>query len=69
MAKQLTKQIFLPEDDGIHDVVVNVPICRRCHRVLKTPEAIERGMGKVCWRKTQENKTKPLFSEVKSCNE
>jgi hypothetical protein len=23
--------------------------CRRCHRPLKNPAAIERGMGSVCW--------------------
>lgn len=25
--------------------------CRRCHRKLKTPEAIEVGFGSVCYKK------------------
>ncbi len=43
-----------------------IPICKRCHRRLKTPEAIERGMGKVCWEKSQTSPVKkPLFREDK----
>jgi hypothetical protein len=43
-----------------------IPICKRCHRKLKTPEAIERGMGKVCWEKSQTSPVKkPLFREDK----
>ena len=45
-----------------------VPICRRCRRRLKTPEAIERGMGKVCYQKSQTSEVKkPLFQkEIKN---
>jgi hypothetical protein len=51
-----------------------IPICKRCHRRLKTPDAIERGMGKTCWLKAQTSQDKkPLFSnrEVRKdlCNE
>lgn len=43
-----------------------IPTCRRCHRKLKTPEAVERGMGKVCWEKSQTSPVKkPLFKENK----
>lgn len=43
-----------------------IPICKRCHRRLKTLEAIERGMGKVCWEKSQTSTVKkPLFKESK----
>ena len=60
--------ILIPENDGIHYIVAKVPICKRCHRKLKTPEAIERGMGKVCWEKTQkENEQKRLFGVDKKC--
>ena len=41
-----------------------IPICKRCHRRLKTPDAIERGMGKTCWEKSQTSQIKkPLFKE------
>lgn len=40
-----------------------IPICKRCGRRLKTQEAIDLGMGKVCWKKSQQyNKSKALFS-------
>lgn len=38
------------------------PVCRRCHRKLRTAEAQARGFGKVCWLKNlQEKSPKPLF--------
>ena len=36
--------------------------CKRCGRRLKSPQAIEIGMGVVCWRKFQaENHYKKLW--------
>lgn len=36
--------------------------CKRCGRKLKNPEAVELGMGTVCWRKYQkENNHKKLW--------
>lgn len=36
--------------------------CRRCGRKLRSPEAIEIGMGPTCWRKWQnEDNHKKLF--------
>lgn len=41
-----------------------IKYCLRCGRRLKTPENIERGMGKVCWEKSQETEhRKPLWEE------
>lgn len=38
-------------------------ICRRCGRKLKSPQAKERGMGEVCYKKwMQERGNKKLFS-------
>lgn len=38
--------------------------CKRCGRKLKTPESQELGMGKVCWKKWQnEHNHKQLFDE------
>ena len=37
------------------------PVCRRCGRVLKSDEAKERGMGKVCWEKSQHDPHRNLF--------
>ena len=68
----MAKMILIPENDGIHYVVAKVPICKRCHRKLKTPEAIERGMGAVCWKKYQKSvENRRLFSlkENKPCKE
>lgn len=31
--------------------------CARCHRALKDPESIEKGMGPVCRRKTVQQPT------------
>lgn len=43
----------------------NIPVCRRCNRKLKDTESVERGFGKICYRKYMaENTMKPLF-EVK----
>jgi len=40
----------------------DMPICRRCGRRLKTLEARERGMGKVCWEKSKiSEQPKALF--------
>lgn len=42
--------------------VIEIPICKRCGRRLKTDDAIERGMGKTCWLKAQTSQDKkPLF--------
>ena len=39
-------------------------ICKSCGRRLKNPQAIEIGMGAVCWRKFQaENHYKKLWRE------
>ena len=36
--------------------------CKRCGRKLRNPQAIELGMGSVCWRKFQlENNHKKLW--------
>ena len=41
-------------------------MCKRCGRKLKSPSAIELGMGKVCWNKYQsEHNHKKLFEEDK----
>ena len=51
-----------------------IHICKRCGRRLKTDDAIERGMGKICWIKVQTSQDKkPLFSnkagDKKLCKE
>lgn len=39
-------------------------VCKRCGRKLKNPQAIELGMGSVCWKKyTEENNHKKLWKE------
>lgn len=30
------------------------PVCKRCGRKLKSEEARERGMGRICWEKSQQ---------------
>lgn len=35
--------------------------CLRCGRKLKTPDAQERGYGKVCWEKQQKDNQTKLF--------
>ena len=35
--------------------------CLRCNRTLKTPEAQERGYGKTCWERQQQDKQNRLF--------
>ena len=41
-------------------------VCKRCGRKLKNPQAIELGMGAVCWKKyTEENNHKKLWKEKK----
>lgn len=38
--------------------------CKRCGRKLRNKEAIEIGMGKICWNKYKnENNHKRLFPE------
>lgn len=37
------------------------PVCKRCGRRLRTDEAKERGMGKVCWEKSQHTSKPILF--------
>ena len=36
-------------------------ICKRCGRRLKSDENKERGMGKVCWEKSQHTSKYRLF--------
>ena len=44
---------------------VDHPVCIRCNRKLKSPEARLRGMGDVCWKKyQQEQAKKKLFQDV-----
>ena len=35
--------------------------CKRCGRKLRSEEAKERGMGKVCWEKSQRTSQFRLF--------
>lgn len=45
------------------------PVCKRCGRRLKTEEAILRGMGKICWMKSQTSEEKKsLFSQEMNKN-
>ena len=37
---------------------VDHPVCIRCNRKLKSPEARLRGMGDVCWKKYQQEQAK-----------
>ena len=38
--------------------------CKRCGRKLRNPQAIELGMGSICWKKyQQENNHKKLWEE------
>ena len=38
--------------------------CKRCGRKLRNPQAIELGMGSICWRKFQlENNHKKLWRD------
>lgn len=37
------------------------PVCKRCGRKLRSDEAKERGMGKVCWEKSQHTSKLRLF--------
>lgn len=46
-----------------------VALCRRCGRKLKTDEAKERGMGMVCWKKSQAEHKVRLFRGETVCNE
>lgn len=46
-----------------------VALCRRCGRKLKTDEAKERGMGIVCWKKSQTENKPRLFIGDTLCNE
>lgn len=46
--------------------IIKQTICKRCNRKLRSPKAIELGMGEVCWRKYQaENNHKKLWGEDK----
>lgn len=40
---------------------VEVKYCKRCGRRLKSPEAIEKGYGKICLKKAQTETGKALF--------
>lgn len=37
------------------------PVCKRCGRKLRSEETRERGMGKVCWEKSQHIAKSRLF--------
>lgn len=41
------------------------PVCKRCGRKLRTDDSKARGMGKVCWEKSQHTNQLRLFTEVK----
>lgn len=41
--------------------VTSYRYCLRCGRKLKKPENIERGMGKICWEKSQTEQSRRLF--------
>ena len=42
-------------------------ICKRCGRKLRTDEAINRGMGIICWNKwLNENNHKKLWEDKKN---
>ena len=45
------------------------PVCKRCGRRLKSNETRERGMGKVCWEKSQHTSKYRLFYQGGSKNE
>jgi hypothetical protein len=45
------------------------PVCKRCGRKLKTDETKERGMGKVCWEKSQHTSKPKLFYQGDVKNE
>ena len=42
--------------------MADVPRCDRCNRKLKDPESVERGMGKICYRKHQNDVEKFCIS-------
>lgn len=37
---------------------IDHPVCIRCNRKLKSPDARLRGMGDVCWKKYQQEQAK-----------
>lgn len=45
------------------------PVCKRCGRRLRSDEAKERGMGKVCWEKSQHTSKSRLFYQGGAKNE
>lgn len=50
--------------------IILYPVCKRCHRKLKTLEAQERGYGKVCLQKlTQIEVKQPLFKGISTDKE
>lgn len=44
------------------------PVCKRCGRRLKSEENRERGMGKVCWEKSQHINKPRLFYQGGNSN-
>ena len=49
-----------------------IVLCRRCGRRLKTEEAEQRGMGKICWEKSHTSSSKRLFevnTDESKCSE
>lgn len=51
---------------GIEQEVIKTTVCKRCGRKLRSKEAIEIGMGKVCWYKYQkENNHRRLWDNEK----
>jgi hypothetical protein len=45
------------------------PVCKRCGRKLRSEETRERGMGKVCWEKSQHTSKIRLFHQGGHNNE
>jgi len=43
------------------DELKEYPVCRRCGRKLKKPEARERGFGDICWTKYNSELRRRLF--------
>lgn len=45
---------------------LNQTTCKRCGRKLKSKEAIEIGMGAVCWKKYQQEKNHKKLWKVRN---
>lgn len=52
---------FTTNENEKSSKVTSYRYCLRCGRKLKKPENIERGMGKICWEKSQTEQSRRLF--------